>query len=154
MRTTICRHLPFVARGVGLDLTKTAVLPAIVELSGDEEGAVRLAAVETVVHLLSLLDDEVCSGTIVPLVMRSCEQARSSEDCSLPAIARHLGRLCHGLTPNLRQEKKEENLKRGIFGPSDFQLFPTFRKSTVTDVSILGINFRLLMFWVIFAGQN
>jgi serine/threonine-protein phosphatase 4 regulatory subunit 4 len=121
VRTTICRHLPFVARGVGLDLTKSAVLPAIVELSGDEEGAVRLAAVETVVHLLSLLDDEVCSGTIVPLVMRSCEQARSSEDCSLPAIARHLGRLCHGLTPNLRQEKKEEeNLKRGIWA-ADFQ---------------------------------
>jgi serine/threonine-protein phosphatase 4 regulatory subunit 4 len=112
---------------VGLDLTKSAVLPAIVELSGDEEGAVRLAAVETVVHLLSLLDDEVCSGTIVPLVMRSCEQARSSEDCSLPAIVRHLGRLCHGLTPNLRQEEKEENLKRGICAVR-LSIVTTFRK--------------------------
>ena len=110
VRTTICRHLPLVARGVGLELTQSAVLPAIVELSRDEAAAVRLAAVETVVHLLSLLDDEVCSGTIVPLVMGSCEQARSMEDCSLPAIARHLGRLCHGLTPNLRQGEKRADM--------------------------------------------
>ena len=66
----------------------------------------RLAAIETVVHLLSLLDDEVCNNTIVPLVMKLCEQAKTMEDVTLPVIARHLGRLCHGLSPNLSPEQK------------------------------------------------
>ena len=102
----MCRHLALVARGVGLELTKSAILPVLVELSNDETAEVRLSAVETVVQLLSLLDDEVCNNTIVPLVMKSCDQARTLEDCTLPVIARHLGRLCHGLSPNLSQEQK------------------------------------------------
>jgi len=106
VRNCMCRHLAFVARGVGLDLTKSAILPVLVELSNDESADVRLSAIETVVHLLSLLDDEVCNNTIVPLVIKSCEQAKAMEDCTLPVIARHLGRLCHGLTPNLSQSQK------------------------------------------------
>ena len=106
VRNVMCRHLAFVARGVGLELTKSAILPVLVELSNDEGAEVRLSAIETVVHLLSLLDDEVCTNTIVPLVMKSCGQARTMEDCTLPVIARHLGRLCHGLSPNLSQEQK------------------------------------------------
>ena len=106
VRNCMCRHLAFLARGIGLELTKTAILPVLVELSNDESAEVRLSAIETVVHLLSLLDDEICNNTIVPLVMKSCDQARTLEDCTLPVIARHLGRLCHGLTPNLSQEQK------------------------------------------------
>ena len=107
VRDCMCRHLALVARGLGLELTKAAVLPVLVELSKDEAAAVRLSAVETVVQLLSLLDDEICTHTIVPLVMKSCQQARVVEDCTLPAIARHLGRLCHGLSPNLTQDQKD-----------------------------------------------
>eukprot|EP00090_Calanus_glacialis_P014558 TRINITY_DN23370_c0_g1_i1.p1 TRINITY_DN23370_c0_g1~~TRINITY_DN23370_c0_g1_i1.p1 ORF type:complete len:1795 (+),score=259.45 TRINITY_DN23370_c0_g1_i1:414-5798(+) len=106
VRNCMCRHLALVARGIGLELTKSAILPVLVELSNDESSDVRLSAIETVVHLLSLLDDEVCNNTIVPLVIKSCDQAKSLEDCTLPVIARHLGRLCHGLTPNLSQEQK------------------------------------------------
>ena len=65
VRNVMCRHLAFVARGVGLELTKSAILPVLVELSNDESAEVRLSAIETVVHLLSLLDDEVCTNTIV-----------------------------------------------------------------------------------------
>lgn len=106
VRNCMCRHLALVARGIGLELTKSAILPVLVELSIDESSDVRLSAIETVVHLLSLLDDEICNNTIVPLVIKSCEQARTTEDCTLPVIARHLGRLCHGLTPNLSLEQK------------------------------------------------
>ena len=106
VRTCMCRQLAFVARGIGLELTKSAILPVLVELSNDETAEVRLSAIETVVHLLSLLDDEICNNTIVPMMMKSCDQARALEDCTLPVIARHLGRLCHGLTPNLSQEQK------------------------------------------------
>jgi len=106
VRNCMCKHLPMIARGIGLDLTKSAILPILVELSNDESSEVRLSAFETVVHLLSLLDDEVCNSTIVPLVIKCCDQAKFSLDCSLPVIARHLGRLCHGLTPNLSPDQK------------------------------------------------
>lgn len=107
VRFCMCRHVGFVSRGVGLDITKAAILPQLVELSNDEKSQVRLAAIETVVHLLSLLDDETCTQIIVPLVIKSCEQAKHLEDESLPSIAHFLGRLCHGLTPNLKNEQKK-----------------------------------------------
>ena len=74
VRHCMCRHLAFVARGAGLEATRASVLPQLVELSNDSSCHVRLSAIETVVHLLSLLDDETCTQTIVPLVIKSCEQ--------------------------------------------------------------------------------
>ena len=40
-----------------LEATKNAILPELVELTKDEESYVRLAGLETVVEILSLLDD-------------------------------------------------------------------------------------------------
>ena len=40
-----------------LEATKSAILPELVELTNDEESCVRLAGLETVVNVLSLLDD-------------------------------------------------------------------------------------------------
>ena len=40
-----------------LDATKSAILPELVELTNDEESMVRIAGLETVVSILSLLDD-------------------------------------------------------------------------------------------------
>ena len=121
VRNCMCCHLALVARGVGLDLTKSAILLVLVELSNDESAEVRLSAIETVVHLLSLLDDEICNHTIVPLVIKSCEQAKALDDCMLPVIARHLGRLCHGLTANRAQGKCVLNpIEKRIFTKSFF----------------------------------
>ena len=46
----------FVAR---LEQTKSAILPELLELTNDEESMVRLAGIETVVKILTLLDDGV-----------------------------------------------------------------------------------------------
>ena len=108
VRHGVCRNLGFIARGSGLETTKTAILPLLVELGNDDNGLVRLAAVETVVHLLSMLDDDTCTQIIVPLVVKSCDQAKQLEDEFLPHIARLLGRLCHGLLPNLTREQKSK----------------------------------------------
>ena len=70
----MCRHLALIARGVGHEATKVMIMPQLVELSNDEVSDVRLAAIETVVNLLSVLDDEICTQTIVPLVIKSCDQ--------------------------------------------------------------------------------
>lgn len=40
-----------------LEATKNTILPELVELANDEESYVRLAGLDTVVNLLSLLDD-------------------------------------------------------------------------------------------------
>ena len=108
VRHGVCRNLGFIARGSGLETTKTAILPLLVELGNDDNGLVRLAAIETVVHLLSMLDDDTCTQIIVPLVVKSCDQAKQLEDEYLPHIARLLGRLCHGLLPNLTREQKSK----------------------------------------------
>ena len=40
-----------------LEATKSAILPELVELTNDEESFVRIAGLETVVNILSLLDE-------------------------------------------------------------------------------------------------
>ena len=74
----MCRHLALIARGVGHEATKNMIMPQLVELSNDEVSDVRLAAIETVVNLLSVLDDDICTQTIVPLVIKSCDQVSNS----------------------------------------------------------------------------
>mgnify|MGYP001259119738 FL=1 len=74
VRHAMCRHLALISRGVGQEATKAMIMPQVVELSNDEMSEVRLAAIETVVNLLSILDDEICTNTIVPLVIKSCDQ--------------------------------------------------------------------------------
>ena len=78
VRHLMCRHLALIARGVGQDTTKSLIMPQIVELSSDEISDVRLAAMETVVDLLTvnLLDEESRTQIIVPLVIKSCDQVK------------------------------------------------------------------------------
>ncbi|XP_071963727.1 serine/threonine-protein phosphatase 4 regulatory subunit 4-like [Antedon mediterranea] len=106
VRACMCRQLDAVARGLGLEPTKSAILPELVELSNDEESCVRLAALETIVNLLSLLDDETCTQTIIPLICKFCETAMIQEDATLPTVARQFGKLSHGLSVNLNEEQK------------------------------------------------
>uniref|UniRef100_T1IPS6 TOG domain-containing protein n=1 Tax=Strigamia maritima TaxID=126957 RepID=T1IPS6_STRMM len=106
VRSCIARQLDAVARGLGLEIAKYAILPCLVELSNDEAGYVRLATIETVVNMLSLLDDETCTQTIIPLVKKFCETSLIMEDSALPIAAKQLGRLCHGLSLNLQLDEK------------------------------------------------
>ncbi|XP_014772993.1 serine/threonine-protein phosphatase 4 regulatory subunit 4 [Octopus bimaculoides] len=107
VRGCMCKQLNPVARGLGLEATKSAILPELVELTNDEEVYVRMMGLETVVNILSLLDDDTCSNTIIPLVIRFYEQCLYSKDHTLPIIAKHIGRLCHGLSANLNEKQKD-----------------------------------------------
>ncbi|XP_013395913.1 serine/threonine-protein phosphatase 4 regulatory subunit 4-like [Lingula anatina] len=90
-----------------LEATKSAILPELVELANDEESYVRLAGIETVVNILSLLDDETCNATIIPLVCKFCQQSLQNEDPTLPVVAKLIGKLCHGLSVNLTEDQKQ-----------------------------------------------
>ncbi|XP_060071595.1 serine/threonine-protein phosphatase 4 regulatory subunit 4-like isoform X4 [Ylistrum balloti] len=107
VRGCMCRQLDSVARGLGLEPTKSAILPELVELTNDEEGFVRTAGLETVVSILSLLDEDTCNNTIIPLVCKFCQQAMQNEDSTLPVVAKQLGRLAHGLQAHLTDEQKQ-----------------------------------------------
>ncbi|ELU14663.1 hypothetical protein CAPTEDRAFT_194624, partial [Capitella teleta] len=57
VRGCMCRQLDAVARGLGLEQTKCAILPELVELTNDEESYVRLTRFRNCGDILSLLDD-------------------------------------------------------------------------------------------------
>ncbi|XP_076314655.1 serine/threonine-protein phosphatase 4 regulatory subunit 4-like isoform X1 [Tachypleus tridentatus] len=106
VRGCMCRQLDAVARGIGLEATKSALLPELVELANDEESHVRLAGIETVVRMLPMLDDETCIQTVIPLVKKCCENFMKTKDAALPVVAKELGKLCCGLSVNLSSEQR------------------------------------------------
>uniref|UniRef100_A0AAY4D8L1 Phosphatase PP2A regulatory subunit A/Splicing factor 3B subunit 1-like HEAT repeat domain-containing protein n=1 Tax=Denticeps clupeoides TaxID=299321 RepID=A0AAY4D8L1_9TELE len=57
VRSCMCRQLENVARGIGLEHIKAAVLPELVELAQDEGNTVRLAAFDTIINLLEMFDN-------------------------------------------------------------------------------------------------
>ncbi|XP_038601998.1 serine/threonine-protein phosphatase 4 regulatory subunit 4 isoform X3 [Tachyglossus aculeatus] len=97
VRSCMCRQLEMVARGVGVELTKSVVLPELTELARDEGGGVRLAAFETLVNLLPVFDTEDRSQTVLPLVKEFCDQCFQADESILVSFSLHLGKLCHGL---------------------------------------------------------
>lgn len=56
VRAGACQVLAPVALGLGLETTRTHLLPDLVDLCSDEEISVRLAAIHALVDMLPLLD--------------------------------------------------------------------------------------------------
>ncbi|XP_076099621.1 serine/threonine-protein phosphatase 4 regulatory subunit 4-like isoform X7 [Mytilus galloprovincialis] len=107
VRGCMCNQLHSVARGLGLEATKSAILPELVELTKDEECSVRVHGLETVVNVLASLDSETCSSTIIPLVCKFCQQAMQAEDSTLPEVGKQIGKIAHGLLAYLSDEQKQ-----------------------------------------------
>ncbi|XP_071413711.1 serine/threonine-protein phosphatase 4 regulatory subunit 4 isoform X2 [Pithys albifrons albifrons] len=122
VRTCMCRQLEHIARGIGTELTKTVVLPELVELARDEGSSVRLAAFETLVNLLDMFDGDDRSQTVLPLVKSFCEKSFKADESILVSLSFHLGKLCNGLY--------------GIFTPEQHLRFLEFYKK----LSTLGLQ--------------
>ena len=88
-------------------MTKTTMMPQLVDLAGDADGNVRIAAIETVVKLLNFLDAETVRDTVVPMVIESGDRARAAaEDAVLAKLAHFQGQLCHGLATSLSPDQR------------------------------------------------
>ncbi|XP_063998414.1 serine/threonine-protein phosphatase 4 regulatory subunit 4 isoform X5 [Pogoniulus pusillus] len=122
VRACICRQLEHIAQGIGTELTKTVVLPELVELARDEDSSVRLAAFETLVNLLDMFDAGDRSQTVLPLVKSFCEKSFKADESILVSLSFHLGKLCNGLY--------------GIFTPEQHLRFLEFYKK----LSTLGLQ--------------
>ncbi|KAI5767788.1 PPP4R4 [Gulo gulo luscus] len=118
VRSCMCRQLENIAQGIGTELTKSVVLPELIELSRDESSSVRLAAFETLVNLLDVFDADDRSQTILPLVKSFCEKSFKADEAILISLSFHLGKLCHGLY--------------GIFTPDQHLRFLEFYKKLCT----------------------
>ncbi|KAM6201277.1 LOW QUALITY PROTEIN: serine/threonine-protein phosphatase 4 regulatory subunit 4 [Rhynchocyon petersi] len=118
VRSCMCRQLENIAQGIGTELTKSMVLPDLIELSRDENSSVRLAAFETLVNLLDIFDTDDRSQTILPLVKSFCEKSFKADESILVSLSFHLGKLCHGLY--------------GIFTPDQHLRFLEFYKKLCT----------------------
>ncbi|XP_065606805.1 serine/threonine-protein phosphatase 4 regulatory subunit 4 isoform X1 [Cyrtonyx montezumae] len=118
VRTCICRQLEHIAQGIGTELTKSVVLPELVELARDEGSNVRLAAFETLVNLLDMFDSDDRRQTVLPLVKSFCEKSFKADESILVSLSFHLGKLCNGLY--------------GIFTPEQHLRFLEFYKKLCT----------------------
>lgn len=106
VRACMCIELEAIARALGSELTKAFIISELVELTNDEECTVRLAALETMANLLQLLDDEICTKVVIPLVQTFCETAHKKNSEALVTVAQLFGKLSYGLNVNLSESQK------------------------------------------------
>ncbi|XP_051872949.1 serine/threonine-protein phosphatase 4 regulatory subunit 4 isoform X2 [Pristis pectinata] len=105
VRSCMCRQLEYIAQGIGVEQTKIAILPELVELARDEGSSVRIAAFDTIVNLLVMFDSDDRTQIIFPLVMMFCEKSFKADETILAPLSHQLGKLCHGLSGNLTDEQ-------------------------------------------------
>ncbi|XP_030070820.1 serine/threonine-protein phosphatase 4 regulatory subunit 4 isoform X2 [Microcaecilia unicolor] len=105
VRSCMCRQLEYIAQGIGTELTKTVVLPELVELARDENNNVRLASFESLVNLLTMLDPDDRIQIVLPLVKSFCEKSFKADESVLASLSLHLGKLCHGLQGVFTQDQ-------------------------------------------------
>lgn len=110
VRACMSRLLCPVAQVLGMDETKTSILPELVELTKDEKIEVRLAGLDTLVSILPLMDNEAKVSTVIPIFSNYCSQALEERDVTLSAIAQHFGSLCEALQSNFTEDQTKEFL--------------------------------------------
>uniref|UniRef100_A0A3B4WA86 Protein phosphatase 4 regulatory subunit 4 n=1 Tax=Seriola lalandi dorsalis TaxID=1841481 RepID=A0A3B4WA86_SERLL len=96
VRACMCRQLESIARAT-VDDTRMELLPELVELAGDEESSVRLAAFDTIINLMEMIDSDRLH-VVVPLVMSVCEASSQADEAVVASLSFQFGRLCSGLT--------------------------------------------------------
>lgn len=106
VRACMCQRLDVVAHGLGLELTKSKLLPQLIELSEDESQSVICACLETTANIIGMLDREANVNAILPMVKELLEKAINHVDSSLPVAAKLFGRFCHSLLEYMTVEDK------------------------------------------------
>ncbi|XP_047184415.1 serine/threonine-protein phosphatase 4 regulatory subunit 4 isoform X2 [Scophthalmus maximus] len=112
VRVSMCRQLESIARATGVDDTRTELFPDLVELARDEESSVRLAAFDTIINLMEMIDSDDRVHVVVPLVMSVCEASSQGDETVLASLSFQFGKLCSGLAGSLSDEQKGRLLQR------------------------------------------
>ncbi|KAM9339707.1 serine/threonine-protein phosphatase 4 regulatory subunit 4 [Symphorus nematophorus] len=112
VRACMCRQLESIARASGVDDTRTELLPELVELAEDEESNVRLAAFDTIINLMEMMDSDDKLHVVVPLVMSVCDVSSQADEAVVASLSFQFGKLCSGLSGCLSEEQKGRLLQR------------------------------------------
>ncbi|XP_023135586.1 serine/threonine-protein phosphatase 4 regulatory subunit 4 isoform X1 [Amphiprion ocellaris] len=112
VRACMCRQLEGIARATGVDDTRMELLPELVELAGDEDSTVRLAAFDTIINLMEMMDSDDRLHVVIPLVMSVCEASSQADEAIVASLSFQFGKLCSGLAGSLSEEQKGRLLQR------------------------------------------
>jgi len=107
VRACMAHLLDPVARSLGVEETKASILTELVELSNDEQSHVRLAALDAVVSIMSLLDNEARVLVVIPLISKYCQDTLQRQDSTVLTVAQHFGRLYEGVAEYLSDEQRK-----------------------------------------------
>ncbi|XP_042072360.1 serine/threonine-protein phosphatase 4 regulatory subunit 4 isoform X4 [Haplochromis burtoni] len=111
VRACMCRQLESIARATGVDDTRTELLPDLVELAGDEDSSVRLAAFDTIINLMEMMDSDDQLHVVIPLVMAVCEASLQEDEAIMASLSFQFGKLCNELAGSLLDEQKSHLLQ-------------------------------------------
>uniref|UniRef100_A0A7N6FAY6 Protein phosphatase 4, regulatory subunit 4 n=1 Tax=Anabas testudineus TaxID=64144 RepID=A0A7N6FAY6_ANATE len=92
VRACMCHQLENIARATGVEL-----LPHLLELAADEESSVRLAAFDTIINLMEMMNSDDRLHVVVPLVMSVCDESSQMEEAIVASLSYQFGKLCSGL---------------------------------------------------------
>ncbi|XP_040025602.2 serine/threonine-protein phosphatase 4 regulatory subunit 4 isoform X3 [Gasterosteus aculeatus] len=112
VRACMCRQLESFARATGVDHTRIELLPELVELARDEESSVRLAAFDTIINLMEMINADDRLHVVVPMVMSACEVSSQADEAVVASLSFQFGKVCSGLAGSLLDEEKGRLLQR------------------------------------------
>ncbi|XP_068454819.1 serine/threonine-protein phosphatase 4 regulatory subunit 4 [Clinocottus analis] len=112
VRACMCRQLESISRATGVEDTRTELLPELVELARDEEGGVRLAAFDTIINLMDMMDADHRLHVVVPMVMSVCEVSSQVDEDAVASLSFQFGKVCSRLAGSLTDEEKARLLQR------------------------------------------
>ncbi|XP_034382888.1 serine/threonine-protein phosphatase 4 regulatory subunit 4 isoform X1 [Cyclopterus lumpus] len=112
VRASMCRQLESISRATGVEDTRTELLPELVELVRDEESSVRLAAFDTIINLMDMMDGDDRLHVVVPMVMSVCEVSLQADEVAMASLSFQFGKVCSGLAGSLSDEEKGRLLQR------------------------------------------
>ncbi|XP_076021395.1 serine/threonine-protein phosphatase 4 regulatory subunit 4 isoform X2 [Genypterus blacodes] len=112
VRACMCRELDGIARAAGVEDTRTEVLAELAELTGDAESSVRLAAFNTIINLIEIMNNEDILHVVVPLVMSLCDSSSQEDEAIMASLSYQFGKLCLGLSGCLSDEQRDQLLQR------------------------------------------
>ncbi|XP_065845181.1 serine/threonine-protein phosphatase 4 regulatory subunit 4-like isoform X2 [Oscarella lobularis] len=107
VRSCMCRQLKSIAHGLGRELTASLVFPEIIELMKDEECSVRISSIETLAEILDLLDENIMTSKVIPLVHQFISSSMATKDQALPVVCQLYGKFCHVTKKLMSDEQKD-----------------------------------------------
>ncbi|XP_013878114.1 serine/threonine-protein phosphatase 4 regulatory subunit 4 isoform X2 [Austrofundulus limnaeus] len=112
VQVCMCRQFESIAQAIGVDDTRTELLPELVELAEDEEDSVRQTAFDSIVNLMEMMDSDDRLHVLTPMVMSVCNASSQVDKAITTSLSFRFGTLCSVLAGFLSDEQKRLMLQK------------------------------------------